>query len=42
MGLWTGLSPVRVAAVLAPQHPGWRTRLPFKAVLDNDLAAPVP
>ena len=25
--------------VLAPQHPEWKTEQPFKAVLDNDLAA---
>jgi phosphoglycolate phosphatase-like HAD superfamily hydrolase len=24
---------------LAPQHPQWRTQMPFKAVLENDLAA---
>ena len=25
--------------VLAPQHPEWKTKQPFKAVLENDLAA---
>ncbi|UCH91714.1 MAG: haloacid dehalogenase-like hydrolase [Nitrospirota bacterium] len=24
---------------LAPQHPEWKTRMPFKAVLENDMAA---
>jgi len=24
---------------LAPRHPGWKTKQPFKAVLDNDLKA---
>jgi phosphoserine phosphatase len=24
---------------LAPQHPGWKTKQPFKAVLDNDMKA---
>jgi hypothetical protein len=22
---------------LAPEHPGWKTQQPFKAVLDNDM-----
>ncbi len=44
--LWTeqpmyfqGLFAFDRIKVMAPQHPEWRTRQPFKAVLDNDMQA---